>query len=177
MNTDRDLFTQKYLALGSDPNFRLASYWTILFGAILFPLNIGMLNIYKKMDKKEPVSVGDLFVGYEGSSFFKYFGYGLFWAAMYYLCKTTMILAPVWVLLTLFVGPLMFFGQQNLSDALKLSAQAVQKNFVGCILTLFVGFFVSYSGSILCGVGLLFTFPFWNALLYVHYKKIFGEVN
>ena len=79
------------------------------------------------MDKAEEISVGDLFVGFEGSSFFKYIGYALFWGGIYYISKMTLFLAPVWVLLTLFVGPLMFFNNLNIQESLKLSFQAVGK--------------------------------------------------
>lgn len=174
-NTDQVLAREKYMEIIASENFRYVTLWIVVITALLFPLNLGLFNIYRKMDKAEEISVGDLFVGFEGSSFFKYIGYALFWGGIYYISKMTLFLAPVWVLITLFVGPLMFFNNLNIQESLKLSFQAVGKNIVGCLMALLLAVFGSYIGAALCGVGILLTFPFWNAVLYAYYQKIFPD--
>ena len=175
--SDPSLTQEKYIEILTSENFKYVTLWIIGITALLFPLNLGLFNIYRKMDKGEPVSVGDLFVGFEGSSFFKYFGYALFWGGLYYMFKMTILLAPVWVLSTLFVAPLMFLNNLNISEAIQLSVKALGKNIMGCILVLILGFFGSYIGFALCGFGILLTFPFWNAAIYAYYQKVFPENN
>lgn len=170
---DMKVLEQKYLEIISTENFQNASLWTIGIGAVLWPLNLGMFAIYAKIDRKEIITPRDLFAGYEGSSFFKFFGYGLLWNAFYFLSKSFVVLAPVLVVLTLFVGPLLFLAKCDLRNSLRLGIKAVIKNPQLSIAIFFIGFFISYSGLLLCVFGVVFTYPFWNALLYVVYKKMF----
>ncbi|WP_228446542.1 hypothetical protein [Chryseobacterium sp. 3008163] len=56
-------------------------YFDYAFSGILiflYPLNLGFFQIYKKIDLKEPISLGDLFAGYKGLNFFRYVSYFLF---------------------------------------------------------------------------------------------------
>ncbi|NAW51540.1 hypothetical protein GNY06_09160 [Elizabethkingia argentiflava] len=163
---------EKYLEIITSENFISVSFWMVGVMALLFPLNLGLFNIYNKMDKNEQVFTSDLFVGFEGSNFFKYFGYALLWGAIYYVCKMFFILMPVWILLTLLTGPLIFLEQKSILQALQLSFKLVINNMRKSISVFLLAIVGSYCGIFLCGIGLLLTLPFWNAVLYAYYRKL-----
>lgn len=173
VNGDTEVLKEKYIEILSSDNFKMASLCTIIISAIVWPLNLGLLRIYQKMDQRESVSTSDLFIAYEGSNFFKFLSYSLFWSAFYFLAKSFIILAPIWVLITLFVGPLMLFKNLDFKTAFQLGLQAISKNIPAALLVLIVGVMGSYCGIFLFGFGLFLTFPFWNALIYTFYKEVF----
>jgi len=87
-------------------NFYLGLVGTLIF---LYPLNLGFFQIFRKIDLKENVELRDLFAGYNGLNFFRYASYFIFWYFLYSFIAQTLILPVVWVMITLFVAPLMFF--------------------------------------------------------------------
>ncbi|ASK31112.1 hypothetical protein CEY12_13790 [Chryseobacterium sp. T16E-39] len=155
-------------------NFSYAILGTIVF---LYPLNLGLFQIFRKMDLNEKIEIGDLFVGYNGINFFKYVSYFLFWFFVYLLTAQTIILGIVWVLVTVFVAPLMFFTDKRIFEAITLNFKALKMYFVEIMVCVIVAFIFRYVGFALFLVGGLFTFPFWNAIIYSLYKTVFSEKN
>lgn len=168
-------FQQAVLQLSSAPEFQNFTLLTVLFKALLFPLNIGLLYIYRKNDLHQPASLSDIFEGFRGLQFFKFASYAVFWGMVFMLSKVFLPLSVLWVVFTLFVSPVMFFTNRNASESISVSA-AVLKTFWPVILgcSLFAALF-SYCGLLLGGVGILFTFPFWNAVIYAMYSTFFRE--
>ena len=152
--------------------FTLAIWGTTAF---LYPLNLGMFQIFRKIDLKENIVIGDLFAGYNGLNFFKYVGYFLFWFFIYRFTIPTIILAVAWVAVTLFVAPLMFFTDKRIFEAISLNFKALKMYFVEIMVCVIVAFLFKYLGFALFLIGGLFTFPFWNAMIYSLYKTVFSE--
>ena len=170
-------YLEKSQELGKTEN---AAYFTYAFlGTIIFlyPLNLGFYQIYRKLDLKEPTELSDLFVGYRGLNFFRYVSYFMFWFLTCYILSPFIILPMVWVLVTLFVTPLMFFQNKTIFEGISLNWKALKKYFVEIIACTFVAILFKYVGFALFLVGALFTFPFWNAMIYSLYKTIFTEEN
>ncbi|MBK1894899.1 hypothetical protein [Chryseobacterium paridis] len=155
-------------------NFSYAILGTIVF---LYPLNLGLFQIFRKMDLNEKIVLGDLFAGYNGLNFFKYISYFLFWFFVYLLAAQTIILGVVWVFVTIFVAPLMFFADKRIFEAISLNFKALKMYFVEIMVCVIVAFIFKYAGFALFLVGGLFTFPFWNAIIYSLYKTVFSEKN
>lgn len=167
--------SEQILKLQSNPGAMYFS-WTLIGTMIfLYPLNIGFYNIYRKIDLKEKLELGDLLVGYNGLNFFKYIGYYTFWLFVYIYTFQTIILVIVWIMITTFVAPLMFFTNKRIFEAISLSFQALRKYFLEILVCTIVAVFFKYIGFTLFFVGGLFTFPFWNAMIYSLYKTIFSE--
>lgn len=144
--------------------------------SILYPLNIGWFSIFSKMDKKEEISLNDLFAGYVGRSFFKYISYFFFWFMIFnYIQAFFVIPAILWVAFTLLVAPIMFFKSEPLGTALIMSFKAAFRNFPLILVGVLISLAVRYGGLLVFLVGYLFTFPFWNAMIYSIYKAIFSE--
>ena len=100
----------------------------VLFG-LLNPLNVGLYSIYRKMDLKESISLNDLFAGYIGFNFFKFFGFYLFWIIIFSYANSLVVLGFVWIILTLFSVPLMFFMNVKTFEGIKLTCYALKDNF------------------------------------------------
>ncbi|MCI3937511.1 hypothetical protein MQX03_09880 [Chryseobacterium aahli] len=153
-------------------------YFDYAFSGILiflYPLNLGFFQIYKKIDLKEPISLGDLFAGYKGLNFFRYVSYFLFWFMFFRLTTVTLIIPVFWVMVTLFVAPLMFFQNKTIFEAISINWKLLKMYFIEILVCVIVAFIFRYVGFALFFVGILFTFPFWNAMIYSLYKTIFTE--
>ncbi|MHA6696739.1 hypothetical protein [Chryseobacterium sp. A301] len=158
------------------PNF-MTFYWIMIATAVfLYPLNLGFFKMYRKMDLGEKPALQDLFAGYQGINFFIFTSYFLFWILIYLYTIPTVILGFAWVLLTLFTAPLMFFMSRKLFETIPLNFKGLKRYpleiFVCCIVALlfkYIGLFTI--------VGAVFTYPFWNAMIYALYRRVFNEVH
>lgn len=164
------------LIMGSDgfQNFYLAIVGVQIF---LYPLNLGLFQIFRKLDLKEQIVMGDLFTGYNGLNFFRYVSYFIFWFFFYTMIAQTIILPFVWVMITLFVAPLMFFQNKTIFEGIALNWKALKLYFIEILVCVIVAFLFKYVGFTLFLVGGLLTLPFWNAMIYSLYKTIFDEKN
>lgn len=150
-------------------------YWMLLATMVfLYPLNFGLFKIYRKLDLGEKIDFQDLFAGYMGHRFFSYISFYLFWILIYNLLMPTVVLAAAWVMVTLFCGPLLFFMNKRIFEGIPLSAKAFPKFTAPTIICVLVAILVKYIG-LFSIFGAIFTFPFWNAVIYTLYQNIFDE--
>ena len=141
----------------------------------LYPLNLGFYQIYRKIDLKEDVGLSDLLAGYNGLNFFRYASYFIFWYFLYSFIAQTLILPVVWVMITLFVAPLMFFQNKTIFEGIALNWKALKIYFIEIFVCTIVAVLFKYLGFAVFLIGGLFTLPFWNAMIYSLYKTIFRE--
>lgn len=177
VRTDIPAFNKKMEEIARLPqarNFGLAFFFLL---ALINPLNVGLYKIFRKIDLKEPVVMNDLFAGYLGYDFFKFFGFYLFWIIIFTYANALMLLGLVWVFVTLFSIPLMFFMQVNTFEGISLTVKGLKKNLGTVIICIAVAVLFSLSGLLLFGVGFLLTFPFWNAMIYTLYQYIYKEID
>lgn len=150
-------------------------YWVFTLTLVfLYPLNLGLFKIYRKLDLEQPVEAGDLFAGYAGVNFFIYCGFYLFWVMVYNLAFATIFLAVFWVFATLFCAPLMFFQNKRIFEGIQLSVKALRMYPGEIIICVMFAVFFRYAG-IMSVFGAVVTFPIWNAVIYVLYKNMFVE--
>ena len=166
---------EDFAAIRSTENFAYALYGLMAVSAFLYPLNLGFFQIFKKIDMKEEIGVSDLFVGYNGLNFFRYVSYFVFWYLICEILKITVILPLFWIMITILVGPLMFFHNKNTFEAISLNWKAFKMYFIEILVCTIVAVLFKYIGFALFFVGALLTFPFWNAMIYSLYKTIFNE--
>lgn len=171
--------TQAYLAkvgeLSATESYQMFMLAIWATTAFLYPLNLGFFQIFRKLDLNEKVELSDLFAGYYGINFFKYLGYYLFWFMIYRFTVPTIFLAVIWVAMTIFVAPLMFFTNKRIFEAISLNFKALKMYFVEIFVCILVAVLFKYLGFTLFLIGGLFTFPFWNAMIYSLYKTVFSE--
>ncbi len=61
------------------------------------------------------------------------------------------------------------------TEAIKGSIDYVGKNFLVTAGLIVVGFICASLGAIACGIGILFTFPFYFAIQYTVYAHLTGD--
>lgn len=145
----------------------------VIVKALLFPLNVGFYKIYQKIDQGLGYNVSDLFAGFQGGYFFKFFGYALFWGMIYtFTNNIPMVLPLIWILVTLLITPIIYFKNTNIIEGLKLNFSVLKSHFLTFFVCVIVAGLFSYAGILLFGIGYLLTFPFWNAMIYAMYKAL-----
>ena len=153
----------------------IAFFWIMMGTAIfLYPLNLGLFKIFRKVDLGEKPTFSDLFAGYSGVNFFLYIGYAMLWYPVFMFTLQTIFLSVLWILITLFTAPLMFFMNKRIFETFSLNIKAVKLYLLEIIICLLVAAAFKYIGVFTCFAA-LFTFPFTNAVIYSLYKTIFKE--
>ncbi|QDP85418.1 hypothetical protein FNJ88_07530 [Chryseobacterium sp. SNU WT5] len=173
--TDFAAFNKKMEEIALLPQTQGFVLGVFFLSAIVNPLNVGFYKIYRKIDLNEKVEMNDLFAGYLGFDFFKFFGFYLFWIIIFSYANSLILLGFVWIFLTLFCVPLMFFMNVNTFQGIKLTFTGLKQDFTTIVAAVIVGVLFSLAGLLLFGFGFLFTFPFWHAIIYTLYQHIFKE--
>ena len=177
VRTDLPAFNQKMEEIARLPqarNFGLGFFFLLAF---INPLNVGLYRIYRKIDLGEQLELNDLFAGYRGWDFFKFFGFYLFWIIIFGYANATLVLGVVWIFVTLFSVPLLYFRSVNTFEGIKLSTTGLGRKFTVVLTCVLVATLFSLSGLLLFGFGFLLTFPFWHAMIYALYQNIYKEVE
>lgn len=177
VSTDLPSFNKKMEEIARLPqarNFGLAFFFLT---ALINPLNVGLYKVYRKIDQKEEVFFNDLFAGYQGITFFRFVGFYLFWIIIFTYANAIFLLGIVWYLLTLFCVPLMFFMDVKIFEGISLTFKVLRKNLSVILITAVVALLFGFSGVLLCGVGILLTFPFIHSMIYTLYQQFYNEVE
>ena len=175
LKTDFNAFNKKMEEVSKLPQTQSFLLGIFFLFAFLNPLNVGFYKIYRKLDLKEEIGLNDLFAGYLGFDFFKFFGFYLFWMIVFSYANSLPLLGIVWLILTLFSVPLMFFMNVNTIEGIKLTVKGLKQDFTTIIISVLIATLFSISGLLLFGFGFLFTFPFWHAMIYTLYQNFFKE--
>ncbi len=173
--TDFPAFNKKMEEISKQPQFPYLILGVFILSALLNPLNVGFYKMYRKIDLKEKVEINDLFAGYRGFDFFKFFGFYLFWMVVFSYANVIFILGIVWIFVTLFSVPLLFFKNVKTFEGIALSVKNIRKDFLTVFVCILFAVVFSFSGILLFGFGFLFTFPFWNAVIYSLYKRFYSD--
>lgn len=169
---DITVMQQEVQRLAAMPEYQNLSLTMVFTTAFLYPLNAGLQYIFRKLDEGEQPTVQDLFAGYSGVEFFKYLSYFLIWIFVYQLGMLLVVPALLWVVATVLVTPLLAFRNVRFMEALRINIKVLGQYPLLLVLGSIFAVVVKFSGLLFCGVGMLVTFPFWNVVIYVLYKKL-----
>ncbi len=175
ISTDVVAFNKKVEEIARLPqarNFSLAFFGLLAF---INPLNVGLYRIYRKIDLQEKPDFTDLFAGYRGLNFFKFFGFYLFWIIIFSYANALLFLGIIWVFLTLFSVPLLYFQNISTFEGIRLSVKGLSGRLSFIVPCVLVALLFSFAGSIFFLIGILLTFPFWHSMIYTLYQNIFKE--
>lgn len=157
-----------------------------LFTALVAPLMAGILRLSFEYDKQGRTSIDALLYYYRAPYFGNIFIYtvllGVFTGILnvllgYIPAMGSLIYWVIYVLLMVLLVltiPFIVFAEANWVDAFKASIKVIQKNVLYTFLALLVGILISFSGAILCGIGILITFSFVYIAQYVLYDEVIG---
>lgn len=149
----------------------------VIIKAVMFPLNIGLFHVYRKIDQKIPFNISDLFEGYRGFNFFKFLGFAIFWGFINLYANTFKPLVFVWVFVTIFSAPLMYFMNLTIFESIRYTIKAIKLDFFTILVCCVLACIFSYFGIVFFLAGILITYPFWNAVIYSMYQKYFNEIK
>lgn len=167
-----ELYRKVQQVMVSNPNAANVSW--ILIGTLcaLFPLQMGLFAIFRKIDTRQPFALTDLFTGYRGINFFIYLSYFLFWFLIFNLLMPTVILCIVWVEVTLFVAPLMFFKNIRVIGGVILTFQALKRHFVPILVVVGLTMVIKAIG-LFTFLGIPLVYGLTNVAIYALYQAIF----
>lgn len=177
VQTDLPAFNKKVEEISRMPQARNFGLAFLFLMALINPLAVGLYSIYRKVELKEKIGFSDVFAGYQGAGFFRFFGFYLFWIIIFTYANAVYILGFVWYLVTLFCIPLMYFMNIRVFEGIALTFKVLKKNFAAVFISVTVALLFSLSGFLLCGFGIFFTFPFIHAMIYTLYRQYFNEVR
>ena len=177
VTTDLPAFNKKMEELAKLPEMRNFALAFFVLLALINPLNVSFYKIYRKIDLKQPLVLNDLFAGYLGLDFFKFFGFYLFWIIIFTYANALFLLGIVWIFITLFSIPLLFFMEVKTFEGIGLTVKAIRGNLLTVLVCMLVATLFGLSGILLCGFGLLLTFPFWHAMVYALYQHLYKEIE
>ena len=175
--TDIPAMQKGIMEWAKNPNFSSFVIALVVIKAIMFPLNIGLFQIYRKIDEKIPYNISDLYAGYRGFNFFKFVGFAIFWGFINLYAHVSPVLVLFWILLTVFSAPLMFFMNVSIFESIRLTLKAFKMDFFTIFTCCCLACIFSYFGIIFFFIGIMITFPFWNAVIYTMYQKYFNEIK
>lgn len=168
-----EIFQKRMLALMATEEFANAGLMIIICKGLIYPLHIGLIKIYRKIESKEEVLAGDIFAGYSGVNFFKLASYYIAWVMIFNFAQQLLIVpAILWIMLTMLIPLLMYFKQEPMGTALLWNFRLMKDNFVLFLVCVLTAILFSYTGMVVFFVGYVLTFPFWNAIIYVLYKYL-----
>lgn len=161
----------------NSPNYQSFQMVLISTQVFLFPLQVGLYKMYRKIDLGEKPTIVDLFSAYNGINFFLFASFYFFWMCLYSIGMMMIIPGVIWVYVTVFVAPLMFFLNKSSFESIKLSFNAVRNNFVYVFVAITVAIIVKFAGFLVFFIGGAFTFSFATAVIYSLYKNLFKEIE
>lgn len=177
VSTDLPAFNKKMEEIARLPQARNFGLSFFFLTALVNPLIVGLYQIYRKIDLNEPIVLNDIFAGYQGATFFKFVGFYLFWVIIFTYANALFLLGVVWFFVTLFCVPLMYFMDIKVFEGISLTFKVLRKNFSLVCITVIVALIFGLSGFLLCGIGILLTFPFIHSMIYTLYQQFYNEVE
>lgn len=152
----------------------------VLISGLTSPINAGFLKIAHQAENNKEFSIGTIFDYYKTIHFkelfiaasllalinlgitflFEYLGYTIAGNLFTYIIA----------FFTFLYSPLIVFGNQNGIDALLKSFQLVIKQPFIILLLIIISFIGVFIGLIGLCIGIFFTIPFWNSMLYTIYN-------
>lgn len=146
-----------------------------LLKASLFPLFIGLFRVYTLIDEGKKPNLSEVLDGYKGSNFFKLWGYAIFWNVIFSFGNVILFHSRCFMGVSYcFCRSVIIFTPMRMLEAINISAKVAWANWKIVLPCAIIAFLFSYSGFILFFVGFLFTYPFWNAIIYTLFKRFFS---
>lgn len=153
----------------------------IVISGLGSPINAGFLKMSHLAENNQEFSIGTIFDYYRSIHFkelfiaasllatinlgisylFDFIGYPIIGGLLTYVIA----------FFTLFYSPLIVFGNQNGIDAITKSIQLVIKQPFILLLLVIISFIGIFLGLIALCIGMFFTLPFWNSMLYTIYNN------
>ncbi|HUH34413.1 MAG TPA: hypothetical protein VL022_01140 [Moheibacter sp.] len=173
-------------------NFTLTSslIYSLVFGlgtALVAPILAGIFQVCYRQKYEGGSSSSDLFVFYKTP----YFGNILIYSFLLsFVLQMLNFLMSEWVptmggmlgtflqvliqVSLVFTIPLIVFGKMGWIEAMQSSIKITTKNWFFLFFVLAIGLILSMLGILLCGIGVMFTYPFFYVVVFAIYDEVIG---
>ncbi|WP_294244804.1 beta-carotene 15,15'-monooxygenase [uncultured Chryseobacterium sp.] len=155
---------------GEIPGFSTFLTLSGIFVLLLSPLYTGLIFIAAKYNYRIKARFSDLFIGYH-KNFIQIIIYSIIagllsgFAALF--CFFPLLLVYPFLLSGYAV---LLFEDASAIEALKRSAALARQNYGTFLAVTIVGMLMSWSGVVLCGIGIVLTAPFFAVVTYSAYR-------
>ncbi|WP_144281405.1 beta-carotene 15,15'-monooxygenase [Chryseobacterium echinoideorum] len=157
------------------PESRVYYSFSGLWSILLAPLTVGLIYITNKFNTKIPIQFSDLFIGYR-QNLGNILLYGLITFIIYLVSLSLCGLPFLFVYPLFLMGyPILLFENATAMDALNKTFNIAKENYAVFLLTALLGGIISLSGILLCCVGIIFSLPFINIVMYSTYCAFLGK--
>ncbi|WP_312090456.1 beta-carotene 15,15'-monooxygenase [Chryseobacterium sp.] len=157
------------------PNSRVYYSFSGLWSILLAPLSVGLIYITNKFNTKIPIQFSDLFIGYR-QNLVNILLYALITFVIFTVSLALCGIPFLFVYPLFLIGyPILFFENSNATEALGKTYNIAKENYGVFLLTALLGGIISLSGFILCCVGIIFSLPFINIVMYSTYCAFLGK--
>lgn len=166
--------------------FIMSALVGLIIGVAAAPISAGFLKLCKDAKDQKELSFGTIFSYYQP----KYFGniamasilIGIISGLFSYLTQFVILFPAINYLVTIFIStltammvPLIIFKDFNAIQAIEYSSKIVAKNFFMVFILILLATIIGILGAFLCGIGVLFSFPFYYAVQFCIYDEAIGE--
>lgn len=146
-----------------------------LISFLLIPLFVGVIYLANQYYYRQPLHVGDLFIGYR-HNFVNILIYGILSTIITAIAFAMCVLPGLLVLPLLFLGyPILLFENASFSDAFSKSFRIAKDNYGVFLISSVLGLIISFAGILLCGIGIFATLPFYMVVMYAAYCAYCGS--
>ena len=145
---------------------------------ILFsPFYVGLIYITNKFNTKEQIEFSDLFIGYR-QNLGNILLYSLITKIILWISFAMCFLPVLFVYPLFFLGyPILLFENATAMDTISKTYNIVKENYTVLLGTALLGGIISFSGIILCCVGIIFTAFFMEVVMYSAYCAYLGKTR
>ena len=161
---------------------------TTIFSAIMAPLTAGFINLNHLARNNKEINVSNVFEFFKSIYFRDIFtayliigftnsvvsAISLLNPQNIVLSLLTSVFSGVVALFTIFVIPLIIYGEQNFSSAISKSISLFLKQPLYIILALIIAVIGCFLGFIALCIGIFFTFPYLYSMHYAIYEQAIG---
>lgn len=142
---------------------------------LLSPIFVGLIFIASKYHNDKQISIGDLFIMYR-QNFVQILIYTLIMNIAIAFGILLCVLPALFIAPFFMLGyPILLFENATAMDAIKKSYEIVKANYGTTLGTMVVGALISFSGVLLCGVGIFLTALFSYVVMYSLYCAFVGK--
>lgn len=140
-----------------------------LVSLLLAPIFVGVIYIASKYHSNQQISISDLFIMYR-QNFVQILIYTLIMNLAVGVGMMLCIVPGLLIMPFFMLGyPILLFENATAIEALKKSYEIVKANYGTVLGTMIVAALISFSGVLLCGVGIFFTMLFSYVVMYSLY--------
>lgn len=146
-----------------------------LFSILTTPLYVGFLYIINKYNNHEAIDMGDLFIGYKQNTV-NILIYSILNMIIIGISCAMCVVPVLFVAPLLMLGyPILLFENTTAIDALKKSFETAKNNYGTFLGVFLLSVLISLAGIILCGVGIIISYPFIFVAMYSLYCAYLGK--